>query len=877
MTQERRRWPRIELFVDARVTLHGAAWTGAALNMSVGGVYLVFGGSLPVSENQVVQLGLETEAGILEIRGRVRRQQADSGPGAVPTFPHGLAVEFEALDTIRERILSSLLEGLRHQEVSVKISGLLIPQETGELLLEVSASGAAGEPSLLEAGAPMDQERRLVPRLELEIPVHLEPYDKTLAILDPETLTIDLSATGARLLFLGERIQAGDRLMLRLSLSHDSLSRPRRGRAAAPDCSTVVAKIVWVNRATPPCAASPCCIGVQFLHHSYDGQRRLAQLLTRAVSERDWSEAHSDAPTVASTAVEFQNSTGQRVLAYLDRPDEPLPDAPLTIIAPGYGETKRDYIALGYYLASNGFQVLRYDHTNHIGESDGEMAHTTLTGMGGDLSAAVAFARTIAPSGRVAIVAANLAGRGALKLAAQDLAVDILVLVNPIVNLQSTLTAVHQEDLIVTFLRGVRRGVTNMLGFNINVDRFLEDAIREGYADLRSTVRDAKMLPMPVIVLAAASDPWVQLESVKEVHAALPAGSGQLGLLPDVFQRLQENTRQAPAVFRQVVASCRGGLGLAASRDEVLEPCPADIARQRRYEDERARMDWNAKVEGREFWQEYLEHSPSLLQVSEYWQLLDHIARLLEEPHSRTGILDAGCGSGNLGAFLLVKHAQEPSGIASGNKPVRYVGVDFVQPALARARAKFVELAAETGAGYLFEQDLPPLLKGSLLCADLNRPLPFRDSQFDSVVCNLVLNYLADPVFTLGELLRVLSLKGRLVITTLKSRADLSGLSVSTGEQHENSKAKARDEMRWLAETSGRLREAQGLGACSFDRQEMAMLLLLAGAVQPRVYTAFGNQAYLAVAEKPAITRQPSPSRARMGALATKEISLASS
>jgi len=35
-----------------------------------------------------------------------------------------------------------------------------------------------------------------------------------------------------------------------------------------------------------------------------------------------------------------------------------------------------------------------------------------------------------------------------------------------------------------------------------------------------------------------------------------------------------------------------------------------------------------------------------------------------------------------------------------------------------------------------------------------------------------------------------------------------------------------------------------------FDRQELTMLLLASGAAQPRVYSTFANQAYLAAADK---------------------------
>ena len=45
---------------------------------------------------------------------------------------------------------------------------------------------------------------------------------------------------------------------------------------------------------------------------------------------------------------------------------------PLIIIPSAYAETKKDALHLSYYLVANGFQVLRYDNTNHTGESDAE-------------------------------------------------------------------------------------------------------------------------------------------------------------------------------------------------------------------------------------------------------------------------------------------------------------------------------------------------------------------------------------------------------------------------------------------------------------------------------------------------------------------------
>ncbi len=96
-------------------------------------------------------------------------------------------------------------------------------------------------------------------------------------------------------------------------------------------------------------------------------------------------------------------------------------------------------------------------------------------------------------------------------------------------------------------------------------------------------------------------------------------------------------------------------------------------------------------------------------------------------------VLDAGCGSGPLSAALLARGAV-------------VTGFDS-SPAM-------VELARQrlgTGA--------------DLHVADLGKPLPFADGEFDDVVVSLVLHYLQDWTAPLAELRRVLKPGGRLLLS----------------------------------------------------------------------------------------------------------------
>lgn len=717
---ERRRWVRVKTATPARLSLNGTAWEGLAQNLSLGGTFMTFARNVSATENQPIQLGLQTDAGLLELKGTIRSlREIEKDPSAAADVVQGLAVEFETLDAIREQIFVSILDALRERSVSVRLVGLLTPQDTGDLLLELSAAGA-------------------------------EPVETA---------------------------------------------------EAPPD---------------------------------------------------DAEDGASDAPTIISRPVECRNPLGRRIAAYHDAPTEPTPHAPFVVIAPGYGDTKKEYVPLAYYLAGNGLHVLRYDHTNHVGESAGDIADATLSGMEQDLGAVLDYASRTWPDAPRAVIATSLSGRVAFKHMTRAPQAELLVLLTGIVDLQATLTAVHQEDHMVAFLRGGRLGVMNVLGFNIDADRFLGDAIKAGYATLANTLQDAKQIRTPVIFFAAEHDAWVALESVKAVQQAIGDERVRVYLIPEALHRVQENPRKARAVFRRLVACCLERLVPEARGRTILEPSRRAIGLQSRLERERARAHHHmAKTDMVEFWRDYLDNFHYIANVSDYWQLLDHIYRMAGSLNEGMRLLDAGCGNGNFGMFLLINQAYRlRNGAAQGTEPIQYVGVDFIQPALANARLNLARTAAEIRGRFSLSAGTPSLpMDFSLLAADLNMPLPFRDGQFDRIVCNLVIGYLQDPSLLITEFLRVLSPAGRLIITNLKPHPDLSQIYrnfvLSTDRPEELQEA------RHLLNNSGKIIQAESNGVFRFfDRQELTMLLLASGAAQPRVYSTFANQAYLAAADK---------------------------
>lgn len=868
---ERRRSPRLDRQLDTRLSLNGSAWEGTTVNLSRGGLYMTFQEAVPCAEGQPIQLGLVNEGGVLELRGTVLgiREEANPGgylrkAGATPRF--GVAVGFATLGTTEELILSSYLEELREGAVRMTITGLLEPQDTGDLLLEVGLSGSdhwqggslhrpASEP---KASSTPDQ--RLAARVSLSLPAHLnvpasaEPQETA----QYAALILNLSMDGACL-----RVQSCPDLLKQHVVLHlappSALARGGQDEQQAAANYAIHSEIVWIQTDRPgdpefTDSLGAHLVGLRFLHRNQEARRSMAELAARLLTEPADVTPCDEDTSLVSELIEWKTERGKRIAAYYDHPKHGLPSgSPVVIISPGYGETKKEYLTLAYFLANNGFHVLRYDHSDHVGESDGDILQFTLTGMRQDLSAVLSYAERTWPRSRIALVSTSLAGRVALKQMANDRRASLLVLLTGVVDVQATLSAVHQEDYIGAYLRGIRRGTVNMLGFNISAEAWLEDAITQGFADLRSTIRDARQIRLPVVLFMAEHDLWVDTDSVRAVQAALGANLRRFYLIPEALHRLNENPRKARAVFRQIVTCCTDALHLPSRSAAVLEPSQRDIGLQSRVERERARARHQmSKFESLEFWRDYLDHFHYVVNVSDFWRLLDMIYGFMGGGLNRGEfILDAGCGNGNFGMFLLLNQAyQRRDGIRDDWRPPHYVGIDFVPHALSQARFNFKKLVTDL-RGKLPEAVRPqPLLNVALSRADLNMPLPYRDNQFDRIVCNLVIGYLQNPMLTLQELVRVLAPGGRLALTNLKPQADLSQIYRNflgtTTDQEEI------EEARQLLNNSGKIRHAEANGIFHFfDKQELAMLLLSSGTSQPRIYSAMANQAYLAVAQKP--------------------------
>ncbi|HEY1372029.1 MAG TPA: methyltransferase domain-containing protein [Candidatus Binatia bacterium] len=544
---------------------------------------------------------------------------------------------------------------------------------------------------------------------------------------------------------------------------------------------------------------------------------------------------------VVSELVTYENRRGRRIVGVHDFAQSTPLDRPWMIVLPGYGETKTDVLAPSFYLAKNGFHTLRFDYSDHVGESDGEILTTTLPKLKDDILSAVDFLDRRYAARPIGVFASSLACRALLRAAREDERIALLINFVSIVDVRKTLCAIYKEDHLERTLKGLPNGVMDVLGLQVDADNFLRAAIDEHYADLATTLEDARNIQAPGVFFAAEHDGWVDLDDVEEVVSALPTRRKELRVLQDGMHRLYENPSVAKAALKGAVECALRYLPTAKPQARIGDPDLKEIGHRIRKEKERYRLLRGVnKDDEREFWKSYLEKYSFIINVHDYWNLLDFIYRVLGDPKPGHRVLDAGCGIGNYGTFLLMKTIYGRRLFSATERgSYEYVGVDFVSGAIAQAQRTHDGFSREFANG-------GPPARYNYLLADLENPLPFPARSFDQVCMNLVVSYLQEAPRTLADMARLLKPKGRIVVTSLKPFADLSQVYrnyVSVAEE-----PRQIEEARKLLSNAGKVmaKEAEGIYRF-FTEEELADLLKEAGLTDIETFRAFGNQANVAV------------------------------
>ncbi len=552
--------------------------------------------------------------------------------------------------------------------------------------------------------------------------------------------------------------------------------------------------------------------------------------------------------------VSFQNRAGMRIAACLDHTGGDLRARPWVLLASKYGETKKSTLHLAYHLAANGLNVLRYDPTNHVGESDGQMLDFTMPGLVGDIVACLDYLETQLGIGRAIGVGNSLSARCLLRVAATDSRLSKAICVAGVVNVISTIQEINQEDLLELRGQGYHWGATNLLGFDVDGDTFLETLLQSRLGDLEGTLEDLRRLTVPVVFFHADRDVWVNRAEVEQVVSANPRA--RLVTVPAAMHEVRENPRAARQVFEEVVWACRTDEPYPGeARSGLRLPDKKLVFAQNRRERDRMRRSEAPLESEAQFWSNYLRKYSILEKSVDYRAYLDLVGRLCGPLRPGAAVLDAGCGNGLFGLWLLRQAWRRRTG-RSGDHPVVYVGLDLTQSGLADALDNHLgwrqglhgtaktRAIAPPGLQY-FLQDFDELDESGAAA----KRLPFRDGTFDVICCSLVLSYLRRPRGLLCELHRVLRPGGVLVVSSMKPNCDLSIIyrdSLATSLTADDFRAGRR-----LLQAAGQIKLKEEIGYYTFFSQaELAELVLDVGLNVTESHLSLGEQAAVIKAVK---------------------------
>ncbi|MDH4186311.1 MAG: alpha/beta hydrolase [Nitrospira sp.] len=833
--------------LPARITVGSATWDGTITNLSLGGTCVMIPGDFPAAPPQHAYVIVKTAVGILELHGialaRTISQRTDTSAAQ-------LVVAFEPSKQETQAILSSLLHATQEQTLPLSV----------EIQLTTQTIPGQTTADTFAATDERHQNPREAIRIALQFPVKLDIRDTAGRSHSFGALTTNLSRTGVSL-----KLHARPELLSNSVTLHFSAlqtqPQPDTLELGTPD-TTLTASMIWSmpDPTAPkefrhPGADPALRVGLRFHTLTPHAEREVNRVIRQYLASPSRQALSLQQTSVLSLPRECRNLRGQTIAVTEDHLHPSLAsNTPILIIAPGFGHTALDTLALSYFLAQHRLRILRYDHTNHVGLSDGDLQQTTLRSMQTDLLKVVELAQQTWPTAPLIVLASDVTARVALKVAKHTRPLDLLILINPVVDMQATLMSVHRHDLVTDHRYGLRRGIANLLGLNIDVDRFVGDLVAGHLIDLASTISDLRLLHVPSTILTTPPHPLSPLPPADLPQAFLTAlgPHAKLATIPTPLhgQSPSPDNPFLPA-FQQILEQIAAAVAIPTAPIEFSMHTQHELRRQQRIELERTRLHHNLSHLTREALRNtHLQQVPQLGNLHEYWKLLDDFYRLLSPLEPNTLLLDAEVGYGDLVRATMLNQAYR-SRQRSGNpvRPVHMIGIGHSRDALSQARKNLRALHRELDIDFSGTLTTHPPLTTNWILTHWAENLPFKNNSLHRIACNLSLPFVSSPLATIRELYRILRPQGCLVITFFRPDTDLSGVYRRHLQQANQDEFTPQAQL--LLQYFGRLREAILHGLLhTFDQPTLNSFLRQAGIVTFRILPALDGQAFFAVIEK---------------------------
>ena len=839
---DRRMAVRAVVNLPARVTVGPSVREGLVHTLSLTGATVSLTGPLPNLSEQSAYLVFKTVVGILELQATVHERGMQTGPPGEAGERPVLAFEFIPPGETERKVLGSFIEAAQERSLAISLEALLSQPD------DVALPNQTGP------------DRRLVDhregiRVRVALPVRIEGAHEQNPASRQLGLAVNFSRGGACLQAKTLPGHVGETITLHFPYGNgQGHSQPHE--PAAPD-AILPAQIVWTAPdPTAPSELRPTHsepgqrFGVRFIDLPAFAEREVNRVVAQHIGSSIDLDGIAGRAAIVSARRECRNVRGQAIAITDDHARHQIsPNTPIVILSPGFGCTQTDYVALSEFLALNRLRALRFDYSNHVGQSDGDVLQTTLRSMQADLQTVLEFAHTTWPTAPLAILAEDVAARIALKVVAQRPVAQLLLLANPVLDIQTALSAEHHHDLLADYQHGLRRGSGNVWGLNVNLDQFLSDIIAGRYATLATTVTDLSALTVPLVILNSPStDPSMRhpFPSPDESLRALPT----MPTTVSIPSALSVTGRTFDArllasfhtLFTEIARVCFSG----DAQPAIHTPTSHDISKQYRLERERIRIRHHVSQSTRDaLWIAHLAQLPQFSTLPHHVRLLQDLYQqaLPLEPGMR--ILDIGCGTGEFAHTLAINHIYHLLHASHAlQRPLHYIGIDHTQETVAAAEQAFTALHQELQS--MCSNVATPI---TAVTTEWGVQLPSSPDSVDRIVSHLSLSFASSPLTFLRQAVRTLTEEGRLIVTCLQPHTDLARL------YRERLHHAGQDELSPAAQIFlhylGRLHEAIRHGLLhAFDREQLSDLLTHAGATPLRIVPVLDGQLLIATARK---------------------------
>ncbi|HEV3001879.1 MAG TPA: hypothetical protein VGW75_14150 [Solirubrobacteraceae bacterium] len=261
---------------------------------------------------------------------------------------------------------------------------------------------------------------------------------------------------------------------------------------------------------------------------------------------------------VRAEAVQLRSARGQRLFGLRCEPCGGEPRG-LVVMPPGYERRIHHHSVLSRFLVRHGYATLRFDLSNHLGLSEGEIAGFKMSSMTADVLGVLAGCADAEPR---FVVASSLAARATVRALASEpsLRPDGAVLILPVIDTEATTTAAIGRNVVDDWRSGRVRDrdrLCRVLDHDVRY-AFSEDVLDHGFDGVEGTLAELAAIACPVLCIAAERDDWVDFRDVERAMAVEAPAARATVVLEASSHDLAGNLPVARALMGEVLGGLAG-------------------------------------------------------------------------------------------------------------------------------------------------------------------------------------------------------------------------------------------------------------------------------------------------------------------------------